>query len=1320
MIFGLLLALTSYGKEHPRANSPTTPNTTNSGLNTASLRNDCVSAGAQTDQAINNVRARLLAGGDVWWDGQTNGRYIVPKVEPGEEEVSSIFAGAVWLGGLDQGNNLKVACQTYGSSSGQTDFWPGPLTGAGTTEAETCETWDRFFTVTGTDVRKHRANFLASQKDGVPYNPSDIPESIRKWPAVGNEYFEDLEGFRLPDDNNGLAGFWDYGDNGVPDGRYDPEKGDFPIVEIRGCDGFPVTFPDEMIFWIYNDNGNIHSESNGDAIRMEVQVQAFAFQSDDEINDMTFQRYKLINRATENITETYFAMWVDGDLGCFNDDFIGSDTTRSLAYYYNADARDGDANGGCGGVPTYDKIPAIGIDYFRGPVNENFEELGMSSFTYYNNNGVGGPWQQGTTDPQTATEYYNYLSGLWRDGTPFTRGGSGYDPGNPDVVDYAFIDLPDLAGGWSMCEEGSPQGDRRTIQASGPFTLSPGAKNELIIGAVWIEELIYPCPNINALLQIDDVAQSLFDNCFEITRGPSAPDLDFIELNNELICVISNDEGNADNNNIHENYAERDLRAPGDPEDSTYFYQFEGYQIYQLAKATSSDLTDPDQARLIREMDVKNGVDKLFNWEPTPNPLDPTNSVWAPVEKSAATDEGIDHTFSITEDQFAPGDRTLINHKTYYFTAIAYGYNQWEPFRIENGTALGQREPYISGDLNIRTYTPVPRPINDLNLNSFYGDGVIVSRLEGKGNGGNFIELTDESFAKAFDGSDDPLEYKPGQAPIQVKIINPIEVKDGTYEFVYTDNSPSDSEIALNAKWTLTNLDTGDKYEAEEEYEKAYEQIIEDAGISIRTGLVEQVGAKESVSNGAIGAEVEYINPEVNEWLTGFTGQTQFADFMTPNNNDDPDDAFTSQTMEPNVFFPFVLAGLPTQTNISPQIDDATVYQLFNTSTDLTSLNNVDIVMTKDKSKWSRCIVLETTPRSVSGANAAGLATEGNAQHFNTRRAPSVSKDADSNGNPEVTSSAPGPEGYGWFPGYAIDVETGERLNIFFGEASGYDCSSFEMVGQGDACALFENGENSTGRDMMWNPTQQQLLPANFINNNIASFLAGGHHWVYVTNTKYDECESHFAGFNTSNPIARANELKKVTWAGAIITQSEMLSYNDGLIPEDLTYRLRVSTPLEVDKPSALENDGYPRYRFKIEGKQAQPLDGQDQFDDQLANMNIVPNPYYAFSNYESQPTSTIVKLTNLPNQCSINIFSIEGKFIRSYNRNVAPNASPEVARGGVVAKQTEASLEWDLKNSKGIPVASGTYLINVVAPGIGERTMKLFMIQRQFDPTGL
>ena len=122
---------------------------------TIDFRENCDNAVNRVDMQINNVRARLLTGGDVWWDG-TNGRYIIPKVPAGVDEVSSIFAGAVWLGGKDPGGNFKVAAQMFGRSSGDFDYWPGPLTpdgdDQGTTTQERCAEWDRFFNVTGEEI----------------------------------------------------------------------------------------------------------------------------------------------------------------------------------------------------------------------------------------------------------------------------------------------------------------------------------------------------------------------------------------------------------------------------------------------------------------------------------------------------------------------------------------------------------------------------------------------------------------------------------------------------------------------------------------------------------------------------------------------------------------------------------------------------------------------------------------------------------------------------------------------------------------------------------------------------------------------------------------------------------------------------------------------------------------------------------------------------------------------------------------------------------------------------------------------------------------
>ena len=43
-------------------------------------------------------------------------------------------------------------------------------------------------------------------------------------------------------------------------------------------------------------------------------------------------------------------------------------------------------------------------------------------------------------------------------------------------------------------------------------------------------------------------------------------------------------------------------------------------------------------------------------------------------------------------------------------------------------------------------------------------------------------------------------------------------------------------------------------------------------------------------------------------------------------------------------------------------------------------------------------------------------------------------------------------------------------------------------------------------------------------------------------------------------------------------------------------------------------------------------------------------------------------------------------------------------------------SLDWDLKNSKNIPIASGTYIIHVNVPGVGEKILKWFGVMRPVD----
>ena len=89
-------------------------------LKTSATR--CLPATSAIDLDINNVRARLMTGGDMWWNiGEGVAAYEVPK----GSGKSSQFAASCWIGGFDQQNQLKVAAQTYRQDGN--DYWPGAL-----------------------------------------------------------------------------------------------------------------------------------------------------------------------------------------------------------------------------------------------------------------------------------------------------------------------------------------------------------------------------------------------------------------------------------------------------------------------------------------------------------------------------------------------------------------------------------------------------------------------------------------------------------------------------------------------------------------------------------------------------------------------------------------------------------------------------------------------------------------------------------------------------------------------------------------------------------------------------------------------------------------------------------------------------------------------------------------------------------------------------------------------------------------------------------------------------------------------------------------
>ncbi|MBK8470906.1 MAG: hypothetical protein IPL33_01120 [Sphingobacteriales bacterium] len=140
---------------------------------------DCLAAATQFDMDINNVRARILTGGDMWWDPvQQTPHYEVPKLPPNSAEATknSIYAGALWIGGIDDGGQLKIAAQTYRQTGN--DFFPGILDDNGNTNADVCNNFDRVWSVTSADINTLRAALAAG---GGSAAVNQVPESVLLW-----------------------------------------------------------------------------------------------------------------------------------------------------------------------------------------------------------------------------------------------------------------------------------------------------------------------------------------------------------------------------------------------------------------------------------------------------------------------------------------------------------------------------------------------------------------------------------------------------------------------------------------------------------------------------------------------------------------------------------------------------------------------------------------------------------------------------------------------------------------------------------------------------------------------------------------------------------------------------------------------------------------------------------------------------------------------------------------------------------------------------------------------------------------------------------
>ena len=139
----------------------------------------------------NNLTTDIHNNSQIFWD--FNGSNSFP----------TIFAGSLWVGGFKSSGSLGLAAVTFPSGT-STDYWAGPLDeNTGIPLVDNCENYNQFWQVFGYEIEQHLEDF---NDNGIINNQI---QNIFGYPAYGNNFFESIHGFTLPDTPQKLASFFD-------------------------------------------------------------------------------------------------------------------------------------------------------------------------------------------------------------------------------------------------------------------------------------------------------------------------------------------------------------------------------------------------------------------------------------------------------------------------------------------------------------------------------------------------------------------------------------------------------------------------------------------------------------------------------------------------------------------------------------------------------------------------------------------------------------------------------------------------------------------------------------------------------------------------------------------------------------------------------------------------------------------------------------------------------------------------------------------------------------------------------------------------------
>ncbi len=352
----------------------------------------------------------------------------------------------------------------------------------------------------------------------------------------------------------------------------------WPVAQGAPVDslGNPAMIGNQLTWSVFNDaNPSEHLNNAGETAPLGVEIRhtTFTFETDNALNSVIFHRWVLVNKGDQDISDFYFSLWTDPDLGEYTDDLVGCDTLLQLGFCYNADNNDANHYGS---TP-----PCIGFQMLQSPMiyTGNMDDtvrmwgrtwpgyinIGITSFNKYING----------TDPNSAEESYNYMQGLLADGSPYIYNGQ----------ELRYVASGDPVAGTGDLD--FDPADRRMMLGAGPISFSPGDSTE-VYTAMIVARGSDRLTSINLVKAATTEVQQVYENDFESSEPP---------IDDPFLVEFDYDE-----NSMELAWSEAPVGPSG--------YDFQGFRLKMQTDSGYSEFA---------EFDIADGLTVFVDevWDPT-------------------------------------------------------------------------------------------------------------------------------------------------------------------------------------------------------------------------------------------------------------------------------------------------------------------------------------------------------------------------------------------------------------------------------------------------------------------------------------------------------------------------------------------------------------------------------------------------------------------------------------------------------------------------------------------------------------------------------